>query len=417
MAFLFAMGALVPAADGGIPVIYETTDVMQETSTFYLVHIENPDGSGTYIHYLYSSSANFKSQAFSTMKGLTEYSSLASLLPAAASDTKAAYFKSNFSLGGKDWTTVDWTKIMKVLDDFFGGSSKYGYSSESAINAKITTKTHYAAIEGSMSTEYKYIDGIYTEVNYITNVYHEIIIKEFTAKLTGAPINVTDITGVPTTAVAETPLTLSGTVVPANADKKTITWSVKEAGTTGATVAGNKLSTTGAGTTVITATIKDGKGTGVDFTKDFSITVKEKGSVIDPFVAVTNITGVPATATAGTVLTLTGTPAPSDATNNTISWSVKSPGTTGATIDGNKLSTTAAGTVVVTATVANGAAAGTPFVKDFTITVNTSSTGDDPGGGDNESGSGSNIAVWVAAIAVIGALVAGVAFFMFRKGI
>ncbi len=89
-----------------------------------------------------------------------------------------------------------------------------------------------------------------------------------------------------------------------------------------------------------------------------------------PFVAVTGITGVPTTATAGTDLTLTGTVAPSDATNQTVAWSVYNAGTTGASISGNILSTTAAGTVTATATIADGASASTDYTQDFTITVN-----------------------------------------------
>ena len=88
------------------------------------------------------------------------------------------------------------------------------------------------------------------------------------------------------------------------------------------------------------------------------------------FVAVTDITGVPTTATAGTALTLTGTVAPATATNKTITWAVKTQGTTGATITGSTLNTTAAGTATVTATIANGKTATTPYTKDFTITVN-----------------------------------------------
>ena len=84
------------------------------------------------------------------------------------------------------------------------------------------------------------------------------------------------------------------------------------------------------------------------------------------FVAVTNITGVPATATAGTALTLTGTVEPSTATNKTIAWSVVSGS---ATISGNTLNAAAAGTVIVKATIANGTAQGTNYTKDFTITV------------------------------------------------
>jgi formylglycine-generating enzyme required for sulfatase activity len=50
-------------------------------------------------------------------------------------------------------------------------------------------------------------------------------------------------------------------------------------------------------------------------------------------------------------------------------WRVKNAGTTGAVINGNTLTTTAAGTVVVTATIVNGAAIGTPYTRDFSITI------------------------------------------------
>jgi hypothetical protein len=89
------------------------------------------------------------------------------------------------------------------------------------------------------------------------------------------------------------------------------------------------------------------------------------------FVAVTGISGVPAAGTAGIPLTLTGTAAPENATNQTITWSVKNYGTTGATISGSVLSTTAAGTVVVTATITNGVAVGTDYTQDFSIIINT----------------------------------------------
>jgi len=88
------------------------------------------------------------------------------------------------------------------------------------------------------------------------------------------------------------------------------------------------------------------------------------------FIPVTSITGVPTQATAGTPLTLTGTANPANATNRTIVWSVQNQGTTGATISGSTLHTTAAGTVTVLATITNGAAATTNFTQSFTITVN-----------------------------------------------
>ena len=176
-------------------------------------------------------------------------------------------------------------------------------------------------------------------------------------------VPVTNITGVPEMATAGTPLTLTGTVVPSNATNQTIVWSVQSAGTTGATITGNTLNTTAAGTVTVRATIVNGASPTTPYTKDFSITVSL------PFVPVTNITGVPETATAGTPLTLTGTVVPSNATNQTIVWSVQSAGTTGATITGNTLNTTAAGTVIILATIADGLAVGEAYTQEFTVTV------------------------------------------------
>jgi len=89
------------------------------------------------------------------------------------------------------------------------------------------------------------------------------------------------------------------------------------------------------------------------------------------FIAVTGITMTSAnTVQEGTPLTLTATVAPNNATNRTIAWSVENAGATGATItSGNVLNTTAAGTVTVRATIANGATATTNFIQDFTVTV------------------------------------------------
>ncbi len=88
-----------------------------------------------------------------------------------------------------------------------------------------------------------------------------------------------------------------------------------------------------------------------------------------PFTAVTDITGLPSAATVGTPLTLSGTVAPADATNKTITWSVQPGGTGAATITGSRFNATAAGTVNVRATVVNGAASSTDYTEDFVITV------------------------------------------------
>ena len=95
----------------------------------------------------------------------------------------------------------------------------------------------------------------------------------------------------------------------------------------------------------------------------------------DDYVPVSNISGAPTAAIAKSPLTLTATVSPSSASNQTITWSVKDAGTTGAIItSGNTLTTTATGTVIVTATIANGATKNTPYTKDFTITVSTNFT-------------------------------------------
>jgi len=176
------------------------------------------------------------------------------------------------------------------------------------------------------------------------------------------PVAVTNISGVPTTAIVNVPLTLTGTVIPTNATFQTIVWSVfDDSSGTGSSITGNTLSATATGTVIIRATIANGTALGTDYTQNFTITVN-----IEP---VTDIIDVPGTAKESIPLTLSGTVLPSDATYQDIIWSVFDGGTTGATITGNTLNTTAPGTVIVTATIANGLAMGTPFEKNFTILV------------------------------------------------
>ena len=178
-------------------------------------------------------------------------------------------------------------------------------------------------------------------------------------------VAVTDITGAPSVATANTPLTLTATVTPDNATNKVIVWTVQNAGATGANITdGNTLHTTAAGTVIVRAAIINGADMKANFTKDFTITVNSG------FVAVTNITDVPIGATAGKPLTLKGAVIPSNATNQTITWTVQDMGSTGANItDGNTLNTTTAGTVKVRATIVNGEGPAADFAKDFEITV------------------------------------------------
>jgi hypothetical protein len=91
--------------------------------------------------------------------------------------------------------------------------------------------------------------------------------------------------------------------------------------------------------------------------------------VPEGYTAVENITGVPVSGLVGEEITLGGTVAPGYATNQTIVWSIKTDGGTESTITDGILTAEAAGTVTVTATIANGATESTPFTKDFEITI------------------------------------------------
>ncbi|MCL2054474.1 MAG: InlB B-repeat-containing protein [Oscillospiraceae bacterium] len=87
------------------------------------------------------------------------------------------------------------------------------------------------------------------------------------------------------------------------------------------------------------------------------------------FVPVTNIDGVDGDIAANRTYTLSGTITPSAATEQTIVWSVQNAGSTGATVSGDTLTATAAGTVTVRATIANGLTETTDYIQDFVINV------------------------------------------------
>ena len=78
---------------------------------------------------------------------------------------------------------------------------------------------------------------------------------EYDAWATGA-VPATDLTGVPNTATVGVPLTLSGTVTPGTVTVVKIVWSVKDPGTTGASISdGNRLNAAAAGTATVTAKV------------------------------------------------------------------------------------------------------------------------------------------------------------------
>lgn len=123
---------------------------------------------------------------------------------------------------------------------------------------------------------------------------------------------VNDITNVPSTANGRENLPLSGTIVEVIPRdhlaglNDTIQWSVADAGTTGATITNNTLSTTAGGTVTVTASVPRGTYDGSsyqDFKKDFTITVTPPPA----YSAVHNLTNLTATAnTAGQTAAIIG---------------------------------------------------------------------------------------------------------------
>ena len=168
-------------------------------------------------------------------------------------------------------------------------------------------------------------------------------------------------TGGATSVQAGNTLQMLADVLPANATDDSVTWSIESSSGAGISISG-LLTAAAAGTVTVRATANDGSGVYGERVITIAVT-------LPTFVAVTDITGVPATTTAGTPLTLSGTVAPANATNQTIVWSVRNAGATGATISGDTLSPTAAGTVVVRATITNGLTESTDYTQDFNIAV------------------------------------------------
>jgi len=192
-------------------------------------------------------------------------------------------------------------------------------------------------------------------------------------------VAVTDITGVPTTKTAGASLVLSGTVAPSNATNQTIAWSIVRAGATGATISGNTLTATAAGTVTVRATIADGTAIGTDYTKDFSIAVSAA-----PITTI-SVTGVSLNRSSLSLYsntsprtgTLTATVSPTDATDKAVTWS--SSNTAVATVDqSGNVSAVSNGTATITVTTTDGS-----FTASCTVTVTTYTSS---GGGNNNDG-------------------------------
>jgi hypothetical protein len=326
--------------------------------------------NGSY-HYLYSPGVIFSDVLINELKMVLD-SPADGFLDAASDDVEVwqKYWAGDFSID--DWSLYDWTNFDGIISntDIIPGELFASNIHQEDILYNWLTKDN-------IKEEWVYIDGVLQPVLIGEVIQDNVTVHKITiTKTVTAFVPVTGITGVPTDATAGTPLNLTGTVAPSDATNQDIVWSVKNAGTTGATITGgNTRNTTAAGTVTVTATITNGASASTDYTKDFTITV-------NPFVPVTGISGVPATATAGTEKGLSYSVTPANATNKDVHLSIKDAVTTGvsslvqayAYIDGAflsnvKFTATNAGTLVLTATIANGTAFGTDYTQDFTITV------------------------------------------------
>jgi hypothetical protein len=123
-------------------------------------------------------------------------------------------------------------------------------------------------------TFYYYVEVTNTNNNAAGNKTASRISEIATVTAAGpAFVPVSSISGTPLAATVGVPLTLSGTVNPANATNKDITWLVKNTGATGAWINGNTLYAPATGIVTVTAAIANGKADGLAYTQDFDITV------------------------------------------------------------------------------------------------------------------------------------------------
>ena len=235
-----------------------------------------------------------------------------------------------------------------VLKRHFGGSSGDTYNSVTAVPGGIIAAGY--SYSGSFTTgDWTGVAGKGGEDAIIVNYFNTN--------------PVTNITNVPATVAAGMPLTLAGTVIPSNASRQTIVWSIADAGTTYPTLSGNILTATATGTVKVRATITDGIATGTNYVQDFNISVT--------FVPVTSIVNIPTTATKSTMLTLTGTVEPSNASYKNIVWTLLSDGGTNAVVSGNTFFASSEGIAFLKASIVNGTAVGVDFEHTFTVTVST----------------------------------------------
>ena len=154
----------------------------------------------------------------------------------------------------------------------------WSIESDGGMSASINGNNLYAPLPGTVTVKATIVNGSGIGTDFTKTFAITVIMQPVTdIVLTSAA-----------TMTAGSPLTLTATVLPANATYKTIVWSVENAGSTGASVTGNVLSAGAAGTVTVKATIANGAAIGTDFAKTFAITVQQPASFTITFDQITD---------------------------------------------------------------------------------------------------------------------------------
>ena len=140
---------------------------------------------------------------------------------------------------------------------------------EGTTGASVTGSALTATAAGTVTVTAIIANGTEDGINFT---------KDFEINITDSFNAVTSISGVPASGTTGAPVILAGMVNPIDATNKTIIWTVKSAGTTGAKITGNSLTASKAGTVTVTARITSGAAIGTDYTHDFEITITSAGS-------------------------------------------------------------------------------------------------------------------------------------------
>jgi hypothetical protein len=142
---------------------------------------------------------------------------------------------------------------------------------------------HQNRITGLDVTGLDNLTAVNCKYNYIEK---QSDVKGYTGNITFGPQHTprfratTDIAGVYAQTSVGVPLVLTGKVVPSDADNQNIVWNIANVGTTGAAISDSTFTATSSGTARVQAAITNGEAVGVDYAKNFYITVNDIYNVI-----------------------------------------------------------------------------------------------------------------------------------------